>query len=174
MIRAAPCSAAKAVAPAPARICGAGADDLDAVMAIMTTAFPPDFGEAWTRSQCAGILPMAGVVLRLAHAGDGSPAGFALTRVVADEAELLLIAVTPAARRRGVGQALIADCIALAAAAGATRLHLEVRECNPAIALYQRAGFERAGRRRGYYHGKGGERRDALTLALTLGRQSRA
>ena len=36
-----------------------GVDDLDDVMRIMTAAFQPCFGEAWTRSQCAGILPMA-------------------------------------------------------------------------------------------------------------------
>jgi len=54
--------------PEPLLVERAGADDLDAVMTIMTAAFPPDFGEAWTRSQCAGILPMAGVSLRLVRA----------------------------------------------------------------------------------------------------------
>ena len=38
-------------------------DDLDEVMAVMEAAFGDRFGEAWTRSQCAGILPMAGVSL---------------------------------------------------------------------------------------------------------------
>ena len=42
-------------------------DDLDAVMAVMDAAFGDRFGEAWTRSQCAGILPMAGVSLTLAR-----------------------------------------------------------------------------------------------------------
>ena len=41
--------------------------DLDAVMAVMEAAFGDRFGEAWTRSQCAGILPMAGVSLMLAR-----------------------------------------------------------------------------------------------------------
>src|SRR4029077_17391538 len=58
--------------------------DLSAVMSIMTTAFEPEFGEAWTRSQCAGILPMNGVSLMLAY-DDGSrpPIGFSLFRTVA-------------------------------------------------------------------------------------------
>ena len=154
--------------PAPVAVTRAGTDDLDAVMKIMTAAFPPCFGEAWTRSQCAGILPMAGVSLRLARSENGAPVGFSLNRVIADEAELLLIAVDPAAQGRGIGQALVADFVETAAAEGAVRLHLEVRDGNPAIALYERAGFTPAGRRKNYYHGPNGDSRDALTLALSL------
>lgn len=154
------------VAPAPVAIRDAGGDDLDAVMEIMTAAFEPTFGEAWTRSQCAGILPMAGVALRLATGSDGRPAGFALLRVIADEAELLLIAVDPAAQHRGVGTALVDDFILLASVGGARRLHLEVRDGNSAMILYERAGFNLVGRRRDYYRGSDGHKRDALTLAL--------
>ena len=142
-----------------------GVDDLDAVMEVMSTAFTASFGEAWTRSQCAGILPMAGVALRLAIGDQARVTGFSLMRSVADEAELLLIAVSPTTQQRGTGRALVEDFIAEAIAHGAHRLHLEVREGNPAIALYERAGFGPAGRRRAYYHGRGGETRDALTLA---------
>ena len=145
-----------------------GVTDLDAVMEIMHTAFEERFGEAWTRSQCAGILPMAGIALHLATAGDGRAAGFSLMRAVADEAELLLIAVDPAHQHRGIGQALVSDFITAATAKGATRLHLEVRDGNPAIALYERVGFTLAGRRKNYYRGPDGESRDALTLALNL------
>lgn len=144
----------------------AGGDDMDAVMAIMGAAFEPTYGEAWTRSQCAGILPMAGVSLRLATSGDGGVIGFALMRAIADEAELLLIAVDPAAQQRGVGAALVEDFIAFAATRGARRLHLEVRDGNSAILLYERAGFSLVGRRRDYYRGSDGHKRDALTLAL--------
>lgn len=143
-----------------------GAEDLDQVMRIMTAAFPPCFGEAWTRSQCAGIMPLHGVTLTVAEGGR-SPVGFSLVRSVADEAELLLLAVDPAAQRRGIGQALLDDFIANALAAGAHRLHLEVRDGNPAIALYRSSGFTPAGRRRNYYHGPGGEAYDAVTLLLT-------
>ena len=80
----------------------------------------------------------------------------------------MLIAVDPAARCQGIGQALVADFVKIAADEGAVRLHLEVRDGNPAIALYERAGFTPAGRRKNYYHGPDGDSRDALTLALSL------
>jgi len=150
---------------ATVRLRRGGADDLDEVMRIMTVAFQPCFGEAWSRSQCAGILPMHGVSLTLAEQG-GQPVGFSLVRAVADEAELLLLAVDPAEQRRGTGQALLDDFIAGALAGGGHRLHLEVRDGNPAVELYRASGFAPAGRRRNYYHGPGGESYDAVTLML--------
>lgn len=142
-----------------------GVGDLDEVMRIMTAAFHPSFGEGWTRSQCAGILPMHGVTLTIAESGK-VPIGFSLVRAVADEAELLLLAVDPAAQRRGIGQALLDDFIASALARGSHRLHLEVRDGNPAIDLYRASGFSATGRRRAYYRGPGGESHDAVTLML--------
>ncbi|MGI8931706.1 MAG: ribosomal protein S18-alanine N-acetyltransferase [Sphingomicrobium sp.] len=140
-------------------------NDLDAVMSVMTTAFRPRFGEGWTRSQCAGILPMAGVSLTLAEE-NGAMVGFSLMRAVADEAELLLVAVVPGAQRRGVGARMIAHFIDDSRRRGAHRLHLEVRDGNDAVSLYRAAGFEAAGRRRDYYRGSQGDRYDALTLML--------
>ncbi len=140
-------------------------DDLDDVMRIMRAAFQPCFGEAWTRSQCAGILPMNGVGLTIAEGPHGA-AGFSLARCVADEAELLLIAVAPSSQRMGVGQSLLDDFVTTARDAGAARLHLEVREGNPAVAMYRAAGFAPAGRRRNYYHGPDGCAYDAVTLLL--------
>ena len=131
----------------------------------MTGAFQPCFGEAWTRSQCAGILPMSGVRLTLAE-DRGGVHGFSLARTVADEAELLLIAVDPGSQGRGIGLALLQDFIAHALSQGAHRLHLEVRDGNPAVQLYRDAGFVTAGRRRNYYRGPEGEHYDALTLVL--------
>ena len=149
----------------PVRLRPGGIEDLDAVMEIMHCAFSPSFGEAWTRSQCAGILPMSGVSLTIAH-GKGGPAGFSLMRAVADEAELLLLAVDPASQGRGIGHALLDDFIAAAGETGAHKLHLEVRDGNPAVRLYLSAGFTPAGRRRNYYHGPEGEAFDAVTLML--------
>ncbi len=140
-------------------------DDLDAVMTIMNSAFSPSFGEAWTRSQCAGIMPMGGVTMTIAEDEQG-PAGFSLVRAVEDEAELLLLAVAIHAQRRGIGQALLDDFIDTARRRGARRLHLEVRDGNPAFGLYFSAGFVPAGRRRNYYHGPEGQSFDAVTLML--------
>ena len=142
-----------------------GAGDLDSVMRIMTRAFSDQFGEAWTRSQCAGILPMAGVTLTIAE-DIGGAAGFALARCIADEAELLLLAVDPDRQGQGLGRLMLRDFIQSARVQGAHRLHLEVRDGNPAVELYRAAGFVTAGRRRNYYRGADGERYDALTLML--------
>ena len=72
-------------------------DDLDSVMQVMEAAFGDRFGEAWTRSQCAGILPMTGVSLMLARDPDGGDADrlLACSAPSPDEAELLLLAVLP-------------------------------------------------------------------------------
>ena len=68
-----------------------GIADMADVMLAMGDAFDPEFGEAWTEAQCAGVLGMPGSWLLIAR-GQSEPAGFALLRKVADEAELLLIA----------------------------------------------------------------------------------
>jgi len=143
------------------------AADIAAVDAVMTEAFDPRFGEAWTRSQCLGILGMPGVWLTLARA-DGEVAGFALTRAILDEAELLLIAVRPSFRRRGIGAALLRGVIADARGRGVTRLHLEVRAGNEAAALYAAHGFARVGERRDYYRGRTGQSFDAHSYAVAL------
>jgi ribosomal-protein-alanine N-acetyltransferase len=88
-----------------------------------------------------------------------------LSRVVAGEAELLLLAVKKSAQRRGVGEKLVARFISDAASRGAERLHLEVRDGNHAVGLYKRHGFDEVGRRKDYYSGATGQRFDALTLA---------
>jgi ribosomal-protein-alanine N-acetyltransferase len=138
--------------------------DLDAVMTIMDDSFDPRFGEAWTAPQCAGLLPMPGVWLSLARDSSGT-IGFALARAIAGEAELLLLAVRRRSQRRGVGKMLLDRFTAHARKRGAGRLHLEVREGNRAVELYERSGFVLAGRRRNYYSGPDGQCFDALTLA---------
>jgi [ribosomal protein S18]-alanine N-acetyltransferase len=145
-----------------------GVADLDEVMATMDAAFDPGFGEAWTRSQCAGIMALPGVWLLLARTPEGVPAGFALSRAVIDEAELLLLAVQPDHRRSGIGEMLLRAVADGARTRGGIRLHLEMRESNPAAALYQRFGFGEVGRRHRYYRGKDGQSFDAITLACPL------
>ena len=142
--------------------------DLEAVMDVMASAFDPGFGEGWTRSQCAGILPLSGVLLMLAQDEKGAIKGFSLLRTVADEAELLLLAVTPAVQRRGVGGALLDHFIEHGRQKGVRRLHLEVRDGNPAVAMYQAFGFKAEGRRPKYYSGQDGSQHDALTMAREL------
>ena len=141
-----------------------GLADLPLVMSVMESAFESRFGEAWTASQCAGLLPMPGVWLTLARDTDDT-IGFALSRLVAGEAELLLLAVKPSARGRGVGKSLLDHFQNHAISRGAERLHLEVRDGNPAVNLDETSGFTLVGRRRRYYSGADGELYDALSLS---------
>ena len=156
---------AAAASSAELQLATGGSSELDSVIEVMNSAFDERFGEAWTRSQCAGILPMPGVKLVVARFGDGRPAGFALYRTISDEAELLLLAVSPEFRRRGIGKMLLDQFLDHARDRGVSRVHLEVREGNPAVIMYRSAGFSLAGRRPKYYHGRFGGEYDALTLS---------
>lgn len=144
------------------------ARDIETVAALVEAAFDPRYGEAWTRGQCLGVLAMPGVRLTLAFLDDEA-VGFAMVRTVVDEAELLLLAVSPARRRRGVGTALLRAVIGDGVADGVVDLHLEVRAGNSAAALYRAQGFTKVGERRGYYRGKTGQVHDAHTYRRALG-----
>ena len=150
----------------PIRLVQGTSQDLDDAMSVMEAAFGRTYGEAWTRSQCAGILPMTGVSLFLARdSGTGEIVGFSLSRNVADEAELLLLAVSPARHRERIGSRLLDQFMDEAGARGVRRVHLEVRDGNPAAEMYKSAGFTAVGRRRNYYHAADGHRFDAITFA---------
>ena len=151
------------------RVVPGSAADIDSVMTVMDAAFGSRFGEAWTRSQLSGILPMAGIFLTLAvDRSRDRTIGFSLIRTVADESELLLIAVVPDEQRRGVGARLLDHFVERARDDGVTRVHLEVRDGNPAIGMYHTAGFSAVGRRRNYYRATDGSRYDAITLSSQL------
>jgi len=151
------------------RLVPGDSNDLDQVMEIMNAAFGSRFGEAWTRSQCAGILPMGGVALVIARDSETrDPIGFSLSRTVATESELLLLGVLPSRHRQGIGGRLIEDFMQRARGQGVERVHLEVREGNPAVDMYRAAGFRPIGRRRNYYRAPDGTRFDALTFAQDL------
>ena len=149
-------------------IISASADNLAAVMTVMREAFDPVFGEAWTQPQCESILAMPGSWLVVAM-DDGNPAGFALTRSAIFEAELLLIAVRPCFRRRGIGRQLLARVFGDCQSANVECVHLEVRADNVATAFYEQQGFVRVGIRKNYYRGASGQFTDAITLTKTLG-----
>lgn len=95
--------------------------------------------------------------------------GFALARAAAGEAELLLVAVEPNARRRGLGRFLLRAVLEAAAARGAGGMFLEVAADNAAaLALYAGEGFARVGVRRGYYARPGAAPVDALVMRRAL------
>mgnify|MGYP003323401368 CR=1 FL=1 len=94
--------------------------------------------------------------------------GFVLSRNAPGEEELLLIAVRPEFRRKGVGATLIRLLALAARARGADRIFLEMRENNPASSLYHKVGFEPIGRRKDYYLFADGTRMDAITFGLSI------
>ena len=144
-------------------------NDIDGVMTVMESAFGTRFGEAWTRSQLAGILPLTGVSLMVAFEADADDAvGFSLFRTIRDESELLLLAVKPSHQRRGVATRLLDQLLERARKDRVTRVHLEVRDGNPAIGIYRKAGFSPIGRRRNYYYGHDGRGFDAVTLTYSF------
>ncbi|UFN48019.1 GNAT family N-acetyltransferase [Roseomonas sp. OT10] len=134
-----------------------GQEEAGALAPLHAAAFP--VGEAWGPDALRLMLEMPGAfALRL-------ESGFVMARAVADEAEVLTLAVHPAARRRGLGGALVAAAAAEAARRGAAALFLEVSEANaPARALYAALGCGEVGRRRRYY----ADGSDALVLRLPL------
>lgn len=83
---------------------------------------------------------------------DGAVAGYVVTRAMADEGEILNLAVAADQRRRGVGRRLAGTALEQLAASGARTVYLEVRESNAAARrLYGSLGFAEVGRRQGYY-----------------------
>lgn len=122
------------------------------------------FPDCWGPAAMDEVLRSPGVYAILAADGERA-AGLALGRRIADEAELLTLAVAPDYRRQGLGAALVR---AVASVVPLARLlHLEVGADNPpALMLYRTLGFAQAGRRKDYYRRPDGRLVDALTFAI--------
>lgn len=145
------------------RIATARVGDVAAAMRVMEAAFDPVYGEAWSTAQLLTLFALPSA--RVAIAWDGERAcGFSAARMAGPESELLLLAVDPADRGRGIGKRLMDDWQAWAAEQGAEDYFLEMRADNDAVHLYERAGFSECGRRAAYYRGQDGVMRDAITM----------
>jgi ribosomal-protein-alanine N-acetyltransferase len=126
------------------------------------------FEPSWSAADIEALFAGPGVFGLLVVEGQ-RPVGMILCRVVMEDAEVLTVAVDPAARGRGVGRALVQASVAAAEAAGATAMFLEVAVDNvQAAALYARAGFRRAGLRSGYYDRGAAGQVDAVAMRLDL------
>jgi len=146
----------------------AGVETAPLLAALHAEAFPPP--QRWGAEAIGLMLALPGHFALLAAEGS-EPFGFALGRAVAGEAEVLTLAVRPAARRAGLGRALMRALMGEAVRRGATELFLEVAETNAAArALYGALGASEAGRRRAYYPDGG----DALVLRFALSRPDAA
>ena len=120
----------------------------------------------WSADAVRETLARAGGIVIASP--DGGLAGFVLFAAVADECEILDIAVDPAVQRQGLGARLLDAALAAAMAAGARRCFLEVRDSNSGAQDFYRArGFVEDGRRKGYYR-SGQGREDALLMSRAL------
>lgn len=123
------------------------------------------FSDPWSAVAFEELLRFPLTVALVAEC-DGEVGGYLIGRAVAEEAEILNLAVTPEERRHGLGSRLLEAGLSALAEAGAQRVWLEVRESNAAAqALYQRRGFTAAGRRARYYKNPV---EDALVLRMAL------
>jgi ribosomal-protein-alanine N-acetyltransferase len=144
----------------------AGPADAALLAALHEAAFPDD---PWSARAVGEILAMPTAFGRICHEG-AAPLGFVLALCALPDCEIVTLGVAPAARRRGVGRALLADLAACARALGAAGVVLEAAEDNAAaLALYRRHGFVEIGRRAGYYARPDRTARAALVLRLALG-----
>lgn len=134
----------------------------------MAAAHALAFDNPWRADEFEDLLEGEGIFGFLAH-DDAAPLGLIICRVAADEMEILTVGVPPAARRRGVALSLMNAALEIAGQRSAAAAFLEVDVANaPAIALYERLGFGRAGLRRAYYDRGAAGRTDALVMRLDL------
>jgi [ribosomal protein S18]-alanine N-acetyltransferase len=149
------------------RLAGATAKDASGMAAVHMTSFD----DAWSADEIAALLEGPGGFGLVVRDRDAEAiSAFILARVIADEAEVLTVAVDPAHRRSGVGLALVEAVALSAATAGAHSLFLEVASDNdPALGLYRAAGFSQVGHRPAYYR-RGAGAVDALVLRRDLNR----
>lgn len=114
------------------------------------------FQRGWSEQEIEGLLLDRHVITHRALAG-GKLAGFIMSRLVEDEAEILSVAVARRQRGRGLARRLLNLNLRRLAGLGARAVFLEVDEHNdPALRLYHRAGFQEVSRRTNYYPGHDG------------------
>jgi [ribosomal protein S18]-alanine N-acetyltransferase len=139
--------------------------DIPQLVALERELFPSD---AWTEptwwAELAG-RPRRDYVV---HEGtDGAIDGYAGVDLGGEVADVMTMAVAPAAQRHGLGRRLLESLVQSARGDGAAYLMLEVRDDNPAARrLYEQRGFEVLTTRRRYY--QPGDV-DAHIMRLTLG-----
>lgn len=126
------------------------------------------FHRGWGESEFESMLSERNTLVHRLRMGRKT-IGFAVSRMGADEAEILSIAVAESHRGRGLSTNLLLTHLGHLAAQGIRTVFLEVEENNqPARRLYERAGFSVVGRRERYYRQGGGEALDALLMRRDL------
>ena len=121
------------------------------------------FSHPWSEDMLREELWNDAAVIVAAEGEDGTVLGYAGLQTVLDEGYINNVAVDPRVRRPGVAAVHIAAIVRFAKAKLAF-LTLEVRASNaPAIALYEKHGFQEVGRRKDYYDDP---KEDAILMTL--------
>jgi ribosomal-protein-alanine N-acetyltransferase len=126
------------------------------------------FHRGWGESEFESMLAERNTLVHRLKLGR-KIIGFAVSRMAADEAEILSIAIDAGHRGRGLSRDLLLTHLGHLAGRGVRSIFLEVEENNqPARRLYQRAGFGVVGRRERYYRQADGEQLNALLMRRDL------
>ena len=126
------------------------------------------FHRGWGESEFESMLTERNTLVHRLRMGR-KIVGFSVSRLAADEAEILSIAVAESHRGRGLSHNLLLTHLGHLAGRGVRTVFLEVEENNPpARRLYERAGFAVVGRRERYYRQSGGEPLNALLMRRDL------
>ena len=126
------------------------------------------FHRGWGESEFESMLTERNTLVHRLKIGRRI-AGFIISRIGADEAEILSVALDPQHRGRGLSRDLLLTHLGHLAGRGVRTVFLEVEENNqPARRLYERAGFATVGRRERYYQRPGGEQLNALLMRRDL------
>ena len=126
------------------------------------------FARGWGESEFESMIGERNTLVHRIKLGRKT-VGFAVSRIGADEAEILSIAIDPACRGRGLSGTLLMTHLGHLAGRGVRTIFLEVEENNqPARRLYERAGFTVVGRRERYYKQPNGEQLNALLMRRDL------
>ena len=135
----------------------------DSDLAPLAAIHAACFADAWDARALSDLLAMPGAF------AFADRSGFILVRAAAGEAEILTLAVVPAARRKGLARALVIAAASHAQTLGAHVIFLEVAVTNMAAKeLYRSLGFAEIGKRKNYYASAGARPEDALVLRSNL------
>ena len=126
------------------------------------------FHRGWGEGEFEGMIAERNTLVHRLRIGR-KIIGFAVSRIAADEAEILSIAVAASHRGRGLSRNLLLTHLGHLAGRGVRTVFLEVEENNqPARRLYERSGFTIVGRRERYYRQASGEQLNALLMRRDL------
>jgi ribosomal-protein-alanine acetyltransferase len=136
--------------------------------ALLAELHATGFASAWDARSITEMLHAPGTLALVAHT-ELTPAGFAILRAAAGEAEILTIVTAPSLRGRGVGRRLLDAGMAYLPALKVSEIFLEVAADNlSALKLYQHLGFRQSGLRKAYYQRTGEAPVDAIMMRRTV------